>query len=183
MSKKDDMSKAVIAICGTVLALFYAAMKFGGICVMKNSWCFGVVVLAATALFAIAVVVYCCHTSCYNTESEFCPKYSKLYKTADEWNKAYWIDRSNIGKKVPSDKKYLYVKDDVDFSKVDFETPENIEEIHFCAQALAISVEQAQRLKHAKIFLDGGKSCVEIKHSNMELEKNETATNGGGATV
>lgn len=182
MSKKDDMSKAVIAICGTVLALFYAAMKFGGICVMKNSWCFGVVVLAATA-FLLAVIVYCCNSSCNNVESDFCPNYSKLYKTAEEWNKAYWIDISDIGEKVPSGKKYLYVKDDVDFSKVDFETPENIEEIHFCAQALAISVEQAQRLKHAKIFLDGGKSCVEIKHSNMELEKKRNCHQWGRATV
>lgn len=159
MSRKDDMSKAMIAICGTVLALFYAAMRFGGICVMKNCW----FVVGASALFAIAIVVYCCNSSCYNTESEFCPKYSKLYKTADEWNNTYWIDISNAGKKVPSGKKYLYVKDDVAFSKVDFEKAKEIEEIHFCAQALAISVEQAQRLKHAKIFLDGGKSCVEIK--------------------
>ncbi len=70
----------------------------------------------------------------------------------------------------------MYVKDDVDFSKVDFETPGNIEEIHFCAPRLAISVEQAQKLKHAKIFLDDGKSCIEIKYST-----NKSATNRVGA--
>ncbi|GEM_PF-5318985 len=102
MSKKDDMSKAVIAICGTVLALFYAAARFGGICVMKNC-CFVTVVITAI-LFVGSVVVYCCDSSCNNSESNFCMDYSKLYKTADEWNKAYWIDISNAGKKVPCGK-------------------------------------------------------------------------------
>lgn len=162
MSRKDDMSKTVIAICGTALALFYATAKFGGILVKgKSCWFWSVVVTAA--LFVVAVILYCCNTSCYNTESDFCLKYSKLYKTADEWNLAYWIDSSNESKKVPNGKKYLYVKGDVDFSRIEFENAKEIVEIHFCASQLAISAGQAKKLKAAKIFLDCGKSCVEIK--------------------
>lgn len=168
MNKKDDSGKTVIALCGTALALFYAAAKFGRIenmgKISKGIMALSVIaILLNFILILVAIFLEPEQDFCYGIEKEVSQNYSKLYKTANEWNLAYWIDSSNESKKVPKGKKYLHVKDDVDFSKIKFENAKEIEEIHFCASQLAISAEQANELKAAKIFLDGGKSCVEIK--------------------
>lgn len=135
----ENLEKAVLAICGTVFVLVFAVLKFGGFCLMRKNCCFGFIAGSAL-LFVVSVFLYLIYNGIKDNEcfEENHCHYSKLYKTAAEWNKVYWVDSSNISVPVPKGKNYFYVKDDVEFASIEFESANVIEEIYFLVPTIAI---------------------------------------------
>lgn len=168
MSRKDDMSKAVIAICGTVLALFYAAMKFGGIEDMgktsKNLMIAAVVaILISFVLMLIAMFLL--------PEKDFWKSLSD-----EEKNKTYILTEET--KPVPSGTEFVLVKTPSMLCLENFETPLAIKRIYFSDSEAKIKVNLFKEIPNncELVFCNRNDISKEISDLKRQIETLKSKT-------
>lgn len=173
----DRAEKILFIVCATFLGVLFVFFRFGGMDAMKRNCCCIVLFVITVVLFlifaGITLFVCCCgDDGCVPCcERPFLRKFTR----AEEWNRTYWVDSSNMNDKIPKGRTIIFVKDDADFRKIKFAKPGKISEIHFCASEPKVSAKQLQELQHANFFLDCGKTKITI-----EPAAQESADGGGG---